>query len=318
MPTNNDQAFAEAKAFLDNHQRFILASHASTDGDDLGTILALTHVLKQQGKIAIPVAVGGVPPSLKFLPGQHDVVDGYPTGEFDAIILSGCGNIDRPRMPEVAASGLPILNIDHHPDNTHYGTVNVVDATKSSVAELTYDFLKFAGYEITPDISKVLLTGIFTDTGSFMHTNTTSDALQAAGEMVRAGARTDKIYSNTYTKDLLAMKAWAVAMENTRLDEENQIIVSVLSAEDMAGIGELSDEAFQGFVNFLQSVPNVRVALFMRQDGEYIKGSLRSEADRNFNVSKLAKFFGGGGHVLASGFRVKGTVVKTENGWKII
>lgn len=318
MATNNTPAFAEAKAFLDNHNRFILASHAHTDGDDLGTILALACVLKEQGKIAVPAAVGGVPPSLKFLPGQRDVVDGFPKGDFDAIILSGCSNKERTAIPEILSSNLPILNIDHHPDNKLYGAVNVVDHTKSSVAELTYDFLKFSGYEITADVSKLLLTGIFTDTGSFMHANTTAEALKAAGEMVSAGARTDKIYSHTYTKDLLAMKAWAVAMENTRLDEENRIIVSVLSAEDMFKIGEVSDEAFLGFVNFLQSVPDVRVALFMRQDGEYIKGSLRSEADRGFNVSKLAQFFGGGGHVLASGFRVKGTVVKTESGWKIV
>jgi phosphoesterase RecJ-like protein len=98
---------------------------------------------------------------------------------------------------------------------------------------------------------------------------------------------------------------------------EYQIILSVLSEEDMERIGEVTDETFLGFVNFLQSVPNIRMALFMRQDGEYIKGSLRSEADKNFNVSKLAHFFGGGGHVLASGFRVKGTIVKTNNGWNI-
>jgi phosphoesterase RecJ-like protein len=207
---NNDHAFAEAKAFLDTHERFVVISHASTDGDDLGTVLAFTSILKHQGKIAIPAAIGGVPPSLKFLTGQQDVVDGFPLGEFDALILSGCGNVDRPRMPEIAAGSLPILNIDHHPDNTRYGTVNIVDPSKSSVAELTFDFFKYAGYEITPDISKALLTGIFTDTGSFMHANTTSGALLAAGKMVQAGARTDKIYSHTQNKDLTTMKAWSI------------------------------------------------------------------------------------------------------------
>jgi len=314
---NNEESFAQAKIFIENHSKFVLLSHARTDGDDLGSILALTETLKSYGKTGIPVAVGGVPPSLKFLHGQNNVLDHFPEGEFDAIILSGCGDINRTGIPDLEKKGLPILNIDHHPDNKKYGAVNVVDATKSSVAELVYDFIKFLGTPITQEIAKSLLTGIFTDTGSFMHSNTTESTLKAAGEMVGIGARTDKIYSFTYNKDISSLKAWALAMENTKIDEENKLVFSILTEEDIQKIRELPDDAFTGFINFLQSVPECRVSMFMYQDGEYIKGSLRSEEDKNFNVSKLAKFFGGGGHKLASGFRVKGKVIKTENGWRI-
>jgi phosphoesterase RecJ-like protein len=315
--SGNQEAFAAAKAFLDSHQRFFLASHALTDGDDLGSVLAIVEVLKSMGKYAVPAAVGGVPPSLKFLPGQHAVIDNFHDDNFDAIILSGCSSPERTGMDEVTKSTVPILNIDHHPDNSLYGTVNVVDPTKSSVAELVYDFIKFLGQPVTPEISKDLLTGIFTDTGSFIHANTSAETLKVAGELVEGGARTDSIHASTYTKDLPAMKAWAIAMENTKVDEKNKIVLSVLSAEDIQKIGAVNDDTFGGFVNFLQTVPNTKLAIFIYQDGEYVKGSIRSDTDRGFNVSRLAKFFGGGGHVLASGFRVKGKVVKTVSGWKI-
>ena len=314
----NEGAFAAAKAFLDTHQKFLLISHAHTDGDDLGSILAITEVLKSMGKLAVPAAVGGVPASLKFLPGQQAVRNHFPTDEnFEAIILSGCSNPERAEMDEVASSSLPMLNIDHHPDNKLYGSVNVVDRTKSSVAELVYDFIKFLGCQITPEISKDLLTGIFTDTGSFIHANTTAETLKVAGELVRAGARTDSIHASTDSKNLPAMKAWAVAMENTKVDEKNKIVMSVLSEEDIKKIGPLPEDVFGGFINFLQTVPETKLAIFIYQDGEYLKGSIRSDEGKNFNVSKLAKLFGGGGHVLASGFRVKGKVFKTESGWRI-
>lgn len=314
---SNQEAFAAAKAFLLSHERFFLASHARTDGDDLGSVLAMVEVLKSMGKHAVPAAVGGVPPSLKFLPGQHAVIDNFHDDNFDAIILSGCSSPERTGMDEVIKSTLPVLNIDHHPDNSLYGAVNVVDPTKSSVAELVYDFIKFLGQPVTPEISKDLLTGIFTDTGSFIHSNTSAETLKVAGELVEGGARTDSIHASTYTKDLSSMKAWAIAMENTKVDEKNKIVLSVLSGEDIGNIGDVNDDTFGGFVNFLQTVPNTKLAIFIYQDGEYVKGSIRSDTDRGFNVSKLAKFFGGGGHVLASGFSVKGKVVKTEKGWKI-
>lgn len=317
MPQNNT-AFAAAADFLERHSRFAIVSHARTDGDDLGSILALCSVIGGRGKHAVPIALGGVPPTLKFLPGQQDVVEVFDESDFDAIILSGCSQPARTGIPAIEKSTLPMLNIDHHPDNKMYGEVNLVDHTKSSVAELVFDFIRSMDEVVTPDISKALLTGIFTDTGSFMHSNTTSDALGAAAELMSTGARTDQIHSFTYKgKDLGAMKAWALAMENARIDLDNRIVISALSAEEMESIGTIPDDTFEGFTNFLSSVPEVRFAVFMRQDGEYIKGSIRSEEQGGFNVSKLAKLFGGGGHTQASGFTVKGKIVRTGDGWRI-
>ena len=329
MLKTSQNDFEAAAAFVKEHNTFLLASHGRTDGDDCGGMLAVVSALKQMGKTAVPVAKGGVPAGLKFLPGQNEVLedlsaDDFAAGKFDALILFGCSYVERTELDALAnwqGLDLPILNIDHHPDNQMYGSVNLVDQQKSSAAEVTYDFLKFLGVEITADIAKCLLTGIFTDTGSFMHANTSASALNAAGDLMKYGARVDKIFSNTQeNKDLFTLKAWGIALENTRIDKNNKIAICVLTEEDLAKIGgELDNGAFVGLTDMLNTIPDTRFAIFVRQDGEFIKGSIRSEEHKNIDVAWIAQVIaGGGGHKLAAGFKIKGRIEKQGDGsWKV-
>ncbi len=315
--------FEEAKQFLEHKNHFLMASHSRTDGDDGGSMLAVAMVLETMGKKTTLVADGGVPSGLQFLPKQNLILSELPnpvTKEFyDGIILFGCGKKARTGLEGIIDSGLPILNIDHHPDNQMYGTVNLVDPQKSSVAELVYDFFKYLKIQFNSDIAKCLLTGMFTDTGSFMHSNTQPSTLIAAGELMKYGARIDKIYESTYqNKDLTALKAWAKAIENTKLLNDDKVAISVITQEDLDNLGEVSSSTFEGFVETLNKIPGIKFALFLRQDGNQVKGSLRSEENKNMDVSFLAHLFGGGGHKLASGFEIPGQIIKQEDGsWKI-
>jgi len=319
--TQND--FEQSKKFLNEHHNFLLATHVRTDGDDCGSMLALYSALKSIGKQATAVAKGGVPSTLKFLPAQNEVLDDLPkdsANKFDALILFGCAYPQRTDLEGLDRLGLPILNIDHHPDNQMFGSVNLVDQERSSVAELTYDFLKFCGIEINADIAKALLTGIFTDTGSFMHANTTASALNAAGELMKYGARVDKIFSQTYTsKDLSSLRAWGKALENTRIDPNNKVAISVLTDSDLTDLGEISEDTFVGLADMLNTIPGTRFVIFVRQTGDYIKGSIRAEENQNIDVAQIAKVIaGGGGHKLAAGFKIKGHIEKmTDGSWKI-
>lgn len=317
---NNFQQFQKAHDFIKNHDAFLMASHARTDGDDLGSMLAIHQVLLGLNKKSVPMAKGGVPASLQFLARHNDVLEDVPAGNFNALILFGCANIQRTEIEKLYALDLPILNIDHHPDNRMYGDVNLVDVSKSSVAELVYDFLKFIGAELSTDISKCLLTGIFTDTGSFMHANTKPSTLNAAADLLNTGVRIDKIYNSTYksNKDQVVLRAWAKALENIKIDSQNQVAWSVVTEEDLKEIGELPEDCFTGFIDNLNAIPNTRLAIFMRQDGEFIKGSIRSDERKHADVSALAKLFGGGGHKLASGFKIKAKILRDQQGnWRI-
>ena len=312
--------FTEAEQLIQNAQRILITTHERTDGDDLGTALAFYNHLSENGKDVTISIVGGVPKQLRFLPGSEVVIEDITETNFDLLIISGCSNLTRIGNEKVSGLAIPIINIDHHRDNKYYGTVNIVDPVKSSVAELAFDFFKFNNWPISASIATNLLTGIFTDTGSFMHSNTESSTFQAASELMRKGALLNTVAKNTFGgKDVKALHAWGRALENTYFDSRNKIIYSIITDKDLKELGNVPPSVFEGLVETINKVPDAKMALFLKQDGEIIKGSLRSELYKGINVSNVAKLFGGGGHALASGFSLVGKLIKDETGkWQVV
>lgn len=311
--------FDAARELLEKSQRVLLTTHERTDGDDLGSVLALADHLRSVGKNITIAIVGGVPEQLKYLPGSELVVEDIDRITFDLLVISGCSNIERSGNPKVISLGLPILNIDHHPDNTNYGTVNMVDPAKSAVAELVFDFFNYCGWEISPAAATCLLTGIFTDTGSFMHSNTAGSTLSAAANLMSKGARVSTVAKHTYKgKGVEALKAWGKALDNAYYDDKNKIILSVISQDELNELGNPPMEYFEGLVETLNKVPEAKFALFLKQDGDVVKGSLRSDPHKGTDVKEIAHLFGGGGHKWASGFSVIGKLAKnSDNKWEV-
>ncbi len=313
--------FEAAKKLINESSDILLTMHERMDGDDGGALLAMGHQLESLNKNVTYSIKKGVPPSLSFLPKSHKILDDIGGEEkVDLLITFGCSTLDRTGSQKILNLKPEILNLDHHPDKTHFGRVNIVDPAKSSVAELVYDFFIFQNWTINKDIATCLLTGIITDTGSFMHANTQSSTLKAAAELMRKGAQVSKITKQTYkNKSPQILKAWGQALKNAYYDSKNKIIYSVMTENDLAEFSALPQAAFEGFVETLNTVPEAKFAMFLRQDGNIIKGSLRSDTFKNTDVSQIAKIFGGGGHKLASGFSVAGKLMKDEMGkWKII
>jgi phosphoesterase RecJ-like protein len=315
-----EENFKLAKNLINKSQNILLTMHERMDGDDGGALLAMAMQLEKMGKQVTCAIKKGVPPALSFLPGAEKIHDDISKIDFDLVITFGCSSKDRCGSEKIMSLRAPILNIDHHPDNSHFGQVNVVDHKKSSVAELIYDFFLWNNWAITKDIATCLVTGIITDTGSFMHSNTQSSTLKAAAELMRKGAHINKVIKSTYkNKSLLILKAWGKAMENSYYDEKHKIIYSVMTEKDLAEFKNLPQAAFEGFVETLNAMPQAKFAMFLRQDGNIIKGSLRSDIFKNIDVSKIAQIFGGGGHKLAAGFSVAGKLMKDESGkWKVV
>jgi len=322
------KAFTDAKNLIDKSTNILLTMHERMDGDDGGALLAVGSHLEKLGKDITYAIKKGVPPNLSFLPGSEKISDDINHDDFDLVITFGCSTLDRTGSKKIenlthsTGSGqeLKIINIDHHPDNAGFGYINIVDPKKSSVAELVYDFFVFNNWPITKDVATCLLTGIITDTGSFMHNNTQGSTLKAAAELMRKGAHINKIVKQTYkSKSPTVLKAWGKAMENSYYDDRHKIIYSVMTEKDLAEFQNLPQAAFEGFVETLNTVPQAKFAMFLRQDGGIIKGSLRSDIFKNMDVSKIAHIFGGGGHKLAAGFSVAGKLMKDETGkWRVI
>lgn len=322
-----EKEFIDAKILIDKSTSILLTMHERMDGDDGGALLAVGEMLEHLGKQVSYAIKKIVPPHLAFLPGSEKIQDDIEHDNFDLLITFGCSGIERTGSEKIknlirsTSSGqeIKILNFDHHPDNTNFGHINIVDPTKSSVAELVYDFLVFHNWPISKHAATCLLTGIITDTGGFMHSNTQVSTLKAAAELMRKGASISKIFKQVYkNKNPKILKAWGKAMENSYYDSTHQIIYSILTDQDLREIGDLPQAAFEGFAETLNTVPEARFAMFLRQDGQVIKGSLRSDIFKNTDVSQIAKKFGGGGHKLASGFSVVGKLTKDGQGkWKV-
>ncbi|MBX4205179.1 MAG: bifunctional oligoribonuclease/PAP phosphatase NrnA [Candidatus Doudnabacteria bacterium] len=318
IPNNIKSEMKKALRLIDASQRIFLTTHEGTDGDDLGSALAMRLGLLKLGKDVTVAIHKGVPDYLKFLAGSEGVTEKLESIDFDLVIIFGCNQITRTGLPVLKKFAGSVVNIDHHPDNKLFGAVNIVEPSTSSVAELMWYFFQTGRWEITKDMATCLLTGIFTDTGGFKHANTTSQTLEVASELLKKGARVEKISQLIVGQNNPAsIRIWARALENMRYDAKRQMVYSVLTEKDFQET-QSTDADLGGFVNFLITIPHAKFSMLLTQDGEVVRGSLRSEPDRNVDVNKIAVLFGGGGHKLASGFKIKGKLEKVGRGWKIV
>lgn len=294
-----------------------LVSHEFTDGDDLGAMLACKFALQEKGVRSSAVAKGGVPDNLVFLPGVLEVVETPPGENCDTIVYFGCGGKDRPGFEDWDTSGKQLINIDHHVDNRLFGDINLVDGSAAATCELVYHLIKFWGASITKPIAVNLLTGIFNDTGGFRHANTSAKILEIAAELMRHGASISRISEFYFGKsELPKLRAWAKALENTRVDPQQGMVYSIVTEEELKEVGA-SPEDLEGIASILNTVPEAKFSMVLKQRGDEIKGSLRSENYKGVDVAAIARKLGGGGHKLAAGFKLKGKIEKTQDGWKI-
>lgn len=325
MKTRNNLDYKKAWDLISQAKKIFMSTHEGTDGDDLGSLLALRLVLDKMGKEVFCAVRGGVPRALKFLPGAGAVTDQFENRPYDLIITFGCNELGRTGIDALQTHPALKINFDHHPDNKMFGEVNIVEPDTAAVAEMVFYFLTAAPefrdgsrVEIDQDVATCLLTGIFTDTGGFQHSNTSAQVYEVAAELLRRGARIDRISHEVFSnKRPQTLRAWARALENTRFDPEKKMAFSVMTTQDLLDTGA-EDEDLTGFVTILNHIPEAKFALLLRQDGGFVKGSLRSDPHKNTDVSQIAKFFGGGGHKYASGFKIPGVLVYGESGWQIV
>jgi bifunctional oligoribonuclease and PAP phosphatase NrnA len=315
----NNPHFIKAWDAFRQADKIFLATHESTDGDDLGSLLAIRMVLERMGKEVHSAVKGGVPHTLKFLPHSVHVKSEFENQPYDLVVTFGCNVIERTGFEGLSAHPATKINFDHHPDNRMFADINIVEPKTAAVAELVFYFLKSNPEVVVDrDIATVLLTGIFADTGGFKHSNTSPEVYQTAAELLKRGARIDSIARQTLsTGRPQAARAWARALENARFDTQRQMAFSVMTEEDLREV-QAEEEDLAGFVTMLNHIPQAKFALFLRQHGNEIKGSLRSDPYKKTDVSQIAKFFGGGGHKYASGFKIKGKLSRGDKGWHIV
>ncbi len=245
----------------------------------------------------------------------EDVSFSYGKNKFDLVFVLDAPDLERLGPIYDNNSDLfyetPVVNIDHHPGNNHFGKVNWVDMTATSTSEILVSLIESLSREkqlIDADIATCLLTGITTDTASFQNTNTTPKSLTVAAQLVAAGARQQEIIQKIYkTKELSTLKLWGVILSRVQMDSEN-FVYSYVSKNDFTDCSANEDQT-QGVIDeLLKTVPGIDFALLLSEKKGNLHGSFRS-TKKNVNVSKIAQIFGGGGHEQAAAFQIKNALL---------
>lgn len=307
---------------LQKAERVLLMAHVNPDGDALGCTLAWQHALIEQGKDVTSFCVSQVPEKQRFLPNWEHFTDTIPTySDYDLIIINDHGAIKMTGLGEeenetMLNAGTFILNIDHHPSNNYFGDANVVVTVAASATQIIADLFSRLHIRITPEIATCLLNGLYTDTGSFQHDNTSPEALKVAAMLMHRGANYKIIAErNFHNLNVSTLRLWGKVFENIQQNEHN-ITSSIVTAEDMERTGAKYEE-LEGVVDFLNHVPQTFFTVLLSERGDLVKGSLRTTRD-DVDVAKVASYFSGGGHKKAAGFAVKGRIVKKDNMWQIL
>ncbi len=296
----------EVVAELHKRSAFVMVSHVKPDGDTLGAGLALGLALKKLGKRVHYFQQDPVPRNLRFLADTQYVSREMPADLPEDTLWVFCDMSDTSRagefLPKVQRENM--LDIDHHLGNAHFGTFNYVLPHECSTGTCVMHLLRALKVEIDEPVATCLLTTIMTDTGGFMHSNTTPEVLMLSAELMNLGADKEQITEEIFAnKRLAAIKLLGRALDEAQVEHDGRYIWSYID-EPMLAECKADGEDTEEIVNHLRSVEGVEVsALFKAYDGD-IRVSLRSSG--RINVQAAASRLGGGGHFRASGLTYNG------------
>ncbi len=278
-----------------------LFSHVRPDGDAVGSLVGFGLALEEQGKRVEMVLADGVPANFSHLPGADRIIHRSGT-DSDLRIVLDCSDLSR--VGEAMPEGEPAdINIDHHVTNSHFADLNLVLPEAVSTTEILYGVLSEAGIAVSAAAASGLLTGLITDTLGFLTPNITAAALRSAADLMDRGADLPTLYRKAMVeKSYEAMKFWGAGLG--LLEREDNLVWTSLTMEDRRQVG-YSGRDDADLINQLSAIRDADVRLiFVEQSPDQVKVSWRSAMD--FDVSEVARRFGGGGHPNASGAMIDG------------
>lgn len=304
-----DESRARVLAEIRQGERFLLVTHENPDGDALGSLVAMHGVLTALGRDSLMfMDADEFPLPYEYAFFRLDNLVSIVPDDLDerTVVFLDCGNIDRTPSDLLRNADAHIVNIDHHHDNTRFGTVNLVVAGASCTAEIVWDLMQDLGVEPTPEIADALYVGLVTDTGKFMYENTGTRAHKMAAALIEAGVDVHEIYRRLYEgmpePKLLLL---ARALNHVERFDDGRLTITLLKREDFLATGA-EDSFTEGIIDHLRSVRGTKVAAMARElpangSGPRSKVSLRA-TDGEVDVSAIARAGGGGGHRQAAGF----------------
>ena len=289
----------EAFHFIERYKSFLLVGHIHPDGDDIGSICALHNVLTAMGKHADMVIGDVVPSRFLFLKTAEKIQQSIPAGgSYDALIFTDLSNIERGGgfdFPKV-----PSLCIDHHISNTEYTDYLYLQPAYAATAEMLAEIFLDYNLPMDEDARNGLYMGIGTDSGFFKFSNTSAHTLLMASRLVASGARPDVISNHLDVTTMKSMKVQKRVLDTLYFEANGKIAIASMDEESMSIDGENSDY----YVSIPRRVEGVEIGILLKWEAPAVtRVSLRSR--EYADVSALASYFGGGGHIRAAGCTIQ-------------
>lgn len=306
--------FAEIGGVLRAQQQFAILSHVRPDGDALGSQLALALSLQQLGKDVTVWNEDGLLEKYNFLPGGEQLT--RPASEprdFDVAIALDTATQNRlGTAAESIRHAKTWINIDHHPSNPGYGDLVYIDPSSPATGQILFELIQAESLPMNPAIAENLFVAISTDTGSFQYPNTTARTFEIGAELLRCGVdvgRVSQLLYETYPRRRTELLRELLG--TMRFEAAGKIASFSLSLKVAADL-KVKPEDNEGLIDHLRAIEGVIVAIFFEElNAGKVRVSMRSKSEA-VDVSAICQKFGGGGHKLAAGTRVRGTLPEVE------
>lgn len=311
MPTNCTTA--EIAAAMRSAQRIAVVAHVRPDGDAIGSVMGLVLSLRALGKDVIAMLEDRVPDNLAFLPGSDTIIQpGTEPLHLDLAIALDTATHERiGEHTKALLDAAPLLiDIDHHPANPGYGALNFIDAASPATGQIIYNILSEHGFPMDDAIRQNLFVAISTDTGSFQYSNTNARTHRIVAEMMDAGLDTANLARLVYQSFPLRHLQLMRAMLNEMQFRENGRIVSWQLTQKLMDEVQMHPGDTEGLIDTLRMIDSV-VSCVMFEDlpGGKVRVSARSKNEK-VDVSAVCTQFGGGGHRMAAGARLRGPITE--------
>lgn len=296
----------DAAHALRDARSIVVTTHVQPDGDALGSILAMGLHLRQIGK-TVCMTWGEslrVPAHYRWMPGISEVVEYGACIDADLLLALDCANEHRLGfIEEKLPSFETVVNIDHHIDNSQFGTVNVLDFAASATCEIILDLLKEMGAVVDESIATLLYTGIVTDSGRFQYSNTTAKTHSVAAELIAFGVRPNEVFQHVYENtSFAALKLLGTILDRAAYVEPAGLVYSYIFDDDFKQSGASIGDT-ESFIDYLRVAKEAAVAAIFKETPEgRLKVSLRSKGV--VDVGSIARAGGGGGHRNAAGLTI--------------
>jgi bifunctional oligoribonuclease and PAP phosphatase NrnA len=320
MNSDVETSIRKASEALKKADSIVIAVHVQPDGDALGSMLSMMQFLKSIGK-DVCMTWGDkieIPSQYQWMP-FIDKVTTFENCEAQnrcnksALLLTlDCASEHRlglmeKYLPDFGA----VINVDHHIDNTKFGSINVLDFKAAATCEIIYNVLIDLKAGLTADIANCLYAGIVTDTGKFQYTNTGAGTLRIAANLIDSGAEPNMIFHHIYENITFGgLKLMARVIERAKIMEDSKLAYSYIKLNDLSECGITMAET-ETFIDQLRTAKEADAAVILKETADAkLRASLRSKG--YIDIGAIAREVGGGGHRNASGATFEATIDKVD------